>query len=87
MAKKLAHDEIRILLNQARQSFPHDECLTCECFLGYLARLGMDAGEEVHSLFHEIGIDYRHAHSCMGCDPCPPADLFADYLRGQADSG
>jgi hypothetical protein len=33
-----------------------------------------------------MGIDYHHAHSCMGCDPCPPADLFADYLWGQADS-
>lgn len=85
MAKKLSRDELRALLEQARQSFPHDECLTCECFLGYLAQLGMDAGEEVHSLFDEMGIDYQHAHSCIGCDPCPPADQFADYLRGQAD--
>jgi hypothetical protein len=33
-----------------------------------------------------MGVDCHHAHSCMGCDPCPPADLFADYLRGQASS-
>jgi hypothetical protein len=47
MAKKLTRDELGALLEQARQSFPHDECLTCECFLGYLAQLGMDVGKEV----------------------------------------
>ncbi len=87
MGKKLNPDELRALLEQAQESFPHDECLTCECFLGYLTQLGIDAGGEIHSLLDEMGIDYQHAHSCMGCDPCPPADLFADYLRGQADSG
>jgi hypothetical protein len=86
MANRLTRDEVRVLLEQARQSFPHDDCLTCECFLGYLAQLGIDAGEEINSLLDEMGIDYHHAHSCMGCDPCPPADLFTDYLRGQASS-
>jgi hypothetical protein len=85
MANKLTRDEVRALLEQARQSFPHDDCLTCECFLGCLAQLGIDAGEDVYSLFDEMGIDYQHEHSCMGCDPCPPADLYADYLRRQAD--
>jgi hypothetical protein len=53
--------------------------------LGYLAQLGIDAGEEVYGLFDEMGIDYQHEHSCMGCDPCPPGDLYADDLRRQAD--
>jgi hypothetical protein len=85
VAKKLSRDEVRALLEHARQSFPHDDCLTCECFLAYVAQLGIDAGEEINSLFDEMGVDYHHAHGCMGCDPCRPADLFADYLRGQAD--
>jgi hypothetical protein len=87
MAKRLARDEVRSLLEQARESFPRDDCLNCECFLGYLAQLGIDADQEVHSHFDEMGIDYQHAHSCMGCDPCPPADLFADYLRGRTSNG
>jgi hypothetical protein len=87
MSKKLTRDALRILLEEARESFPHDDCLTCECFLGYLAQLGIDAGEEVHSLFDDMGIDYQHTHSCMGCDPCPPGDLFAEYLQGRAGSG
>ncbi len=85
MASTLTRQETQELLDRARASFPHDECLTCECFLGYVAQLGIDAGVEINSLFDEMGIDYQHAHSCMGCDPCPPADLLADHLRGQAD--
>jgi hypothetical protein len=81
MVEILTRNELEALLARARESFPHDECLTCECFLGYLTQLGIDAGAEVRSLFDEMGIDHQHTHSCMGCDPCPPADLFADYLR------
>jgi hypothetical protein len=28
-----------------------------------------------------MGIERERVHSCLGCDPCPPADLFAQYLR------
>ena len=55
MASRLTRDEVRVLLEQARQSFPHDDCLTCECFLGYVAQLGIDADEG----FAVVGLD-RH---------------------------
>lgn len=73
--------DAKTLLDLARKSFPHDACLTCECFLGYVAQLGIDMGEDIESLLAEMGIDRKHTHSCLGCDPCPPADLFAEYLR------
>ena len=85
--QQLPRTEVRRLLERARASFPHDACLTCECFLGYLVQLGIDAGEPLSSLFDEMGIEYKHTHNCMGCDPCPPADLFADYLRERSGSG
>jgi hypothetical protein len=85
MNRTITRNELETLLERARASFPHDACLTCECFLGYLVQLGLDAGEEVQRLFDEMDIDRERTHSCMGCDPCPPADLFAGYLqqRGQ----
>jgi hypothetical protein len=43
-------DELETLLGRAQASFRHDECLTCECFLGYLAQLGIDAGRPTASL-------------------------------------
>jgi len=83
MASTLTRQGIQELLERALASFRHDKCLTSECFLVYVAQLGIDAGAEIHSLLTEMGIDYQHAHSCMGCDPCPPADLFAEYLQAR----
>jgi hypothetical protein len=31
----------------------------------------------------EMGLESTHTHSCPGCDPCPPADLFAKCLKGR----
>lgn len=47
MAESLARQELRTLLNRAREFLPHDACLTCECFLDYVFQLGLDTGEEV----------------------------------------
>jgi len=83
MTQKLHRQQLERLLEQAREAFPHETCLTCECFLGYVAQLGIDADEDVAALLAEMGIERERTHSCLGCDPCPPADLFANYLRQQ----
>lgn len=85
MRQSLTRQEVKALIDRARASFPHDACLTCECFLGYVAQLGLDADAEVTSLLAEMGIERKRTHSCLGCEPCPPADLFAEYLRGRHD--
>lgn len=85
MSARLTPAEFRVLLDRARASFPHDACLTCECFLGYVVQLGIDAGVDLQALLEEMGNERERTHSCLGCDPCPPADLFADYVRGRAD--
>jgi hypothetical protein len=81
VAQYPSRSQVRRLLDQARQSFPHEACLTCECFLGYLAQLAIDSGEEGGSLLAEMKIARARTHSCLGCDPCPPANLFAIYLQ------
>jgi len=81
MTESRTRQGVRTLLDRARKSFPRDACLTCECFLGYVVQLGIEAGQEVESVLVEMGIERRATHSCLGSDPCPPADLFAEYLR------
>ena len=39
---KLGRDELQTLLQAAENLFPHGECNTCECFLGYIAQLRVD---------------------------------------------
>lgn len=78
---KLARNELEALLKQAEDSFPHGACNTCECFLGYLAQLRIDADPADKDLFLPFKIRREDMHHCLGCDPCPPGDLYAEYMK------
>ena len=92
MSPKLSYTDLQDRLAQVEQDFPHEACRTCECFLGYLARLTIDSslsetgpdGQTVRSLLAGYKPDRKEIHSCLGCDPCPPADHYAAYQRGSS---
>ena len=77
---KLGRTEIQHLLQAAADSFPHGACNTCECFLGYLAQLRIDSDPTARDLFISFKVERRDMHKCLGCDPCPPGDLYAGYM-------
>jgi hypothetical protein len=79
---KLTCSQVELALNQAKESFPHAACWECECFLGYVARLRVDSGGECKELFAPYQVSRSNIHSCLGCGPCPPGALFAEYTRG-----
>ena len=78
---KLTRDEVQTFLATAVDSFPHDECLTCECYLGYVTRLRIDSDKDSREIFEDYRAERNIVHSCLGCDPCPPGDLYAAYVR------
>ena len=78
---RLTRKEVQDFLAVAADSFPHGACLTCECFLGYVARLRVDSDETSRDLIGEYQVERTSMHSCLGCDPCPPGDLYAEYTR------
>ena len=81
MGTKLSRQDVQYFLAEAAESFPHDACLTCECFLGYLTRLQVDSDESSRDLIDEYHVERKNMHSCLGCDPCLPGDLYAEYVR------
>jgi hypothetical protein len=83
---KLTNEEIADLLNKSLNSFRHEECATCECYLGYLAQLEIDADQEGRQFIQENIPLKEEAHSCLGCDPCPPGILYAAYLRKKPET-
>ncbi len=83
---KLERDETQRLLQSAENSFPHGACSTCECFLGYLAQLRIDSDSANRDLFSPFKIDRKNMHKCLGCDPCPPGDLYAGYMLKKQNS-
>lgn len=78
---KLTRQEVQTFLTEAEGSFPHAACLTCECFLGFVTRLRADSNETSRDLIRKYQAEQNSVHSCLGCDPCPPGDLYADYVR------
>ena len=72
---------LQALITQVEASFPHGACNTCECFLGYLAQLRIDSDPADKDLFIPFKVDRKNMHKCLGCEPCPPGDLYAEYIK------
>lgn len=83
MNTNLTRVEVEQAVNQLEGALPLEECLQCDCFHGYLTQLEMDAVEDVSDLTGRFRVSREEMHGCLGCDPCPPGSLFADYLRRQ----
>lgn len=81
----LTLNDVTILIDKAQSSFRHEECSTCECYLGYIAQLELDGDEEVREYLVEIKPPRNKIHACLGCDPCSPGILYSDYLRKRTD--
>ena len=81
MKKNLSVAEIKEYIKKAEDSFRHEDCATCECFLGYVTQLKIDSDPEAQQFLKEYMPDRDQFHSCLGCDPCAPGTLYANYLR------
>jgi hypothetical protein len=82
----LTIEEIDAILQGLEAALPHAECRTCECLQGFLTQLGLDAPEDTGALIRPWLTPPGQVHGCLGCDPCPPGDQFAAYLRGPNSS-
>ncbi len=78
---KLGRSELQDLIRLGEDAIPHGTCYTCECFLGYIAQLHIDSDPLDRDLLRPFKVDRKEMHRCLGCDPCPPGDVYADYLK------
>lgn len=83
---KLPREKTQTLLREVEESFPHGLCNTCECFLGYLAQLRIDSDPADKDLFIPFKVKREDMHKCLGCEPCPPGELYARYAKEKRDS-
>jgi hypothetical protein len=81
MKDPLTVSKIKELLSEAEFTFRHEECATCECYQGYVTQLKIDSDPEGQQFLEEYQPDKDQIHSCLGCDPCSPGILYANYLR------
>ena len=69
------------ILDRLRASVQHEECWTCDCLQGLLTQLELDADEPIADLVGPLKVPNERMHGCLGCDPCPPGEVYAGYLR------
>ncbi len=66
------------------------KCAGCECLQGALVELRLaldelppDPDREVILEAIAAAMQTSERHSCLGCDPCSPSALLAEYYREQ----
>lgn len=69
------------ICEKIKKSAVRDECWTCECFQGFVTQLMIDLEVEDPLELEQLSKDKSLLHSCLGCDPCPPGNLFQEYLK------
>ena len=84
--KKLTYVEVQVLVSTVAASQNKAECRSCECYLGFLAQMKVDAVEDISDLVDVYGAQGQPMHGCLGCDPCPPGAAFTEYLRNDSRS-
>jgi len=78
MHKQLSVSQARNLVEKLKISMVRDECRDCECLQGVLVQIEIEAAEDVTVGAGPLKIPPAQMHSCLGCDPCPPAEIFSD---------
>jgi hypothetical protein len=83
--KPLAAGEVEVLLDRLKDAAMRQECWSCECLRGFLAQMELDAAQDAQPLLAKHRVPAQNIHACLGCEPCPPAEIFAEYLIRKRD--
>ncbi len=76
---RLTTGEARTWLQQLEQAAEKEACWSCECLQGFITELELDAAGDAKSLLEMYEVRPEKLHGYLGCEPCPPAQLFAEY--------
>lgn len=77
----LSRKEVEKLVERVKNEASKPQCLTCDCFQGFLVQLEMDCPENVGDIVTPLKVSKEKMHGCLGCVPCPAGELFCEYIR------
>ena len=83
----LTRAQVQAWLARLRTATIKKACRACDCQQALLTQLELDAATDVTALTAPLKTPRAKWHGCRGCDPCPPAALFAEYLRTAQTGG
>ncbi|MBL7071101.1 MAG: hypothetical protein ISS26_02880 [Candidatus Omnitrophica bacterium] len=68
-------------LRRLKKWYKEEKCRTCDCFQAALTQFELDGGDKVKNKLNNMKVFKDRMHSCLGCDPCPPGEIFSSYLK------
>lgn len=77
--KGLPARQVKQLIVRLEGAAEQEACWSCECLQGFITQLELDAAADAKGLLEMYEVRREKLHGCLGCDPCPPGDLFAEY--------
>ncbi len=84
----VGRDLVEQIWRTLQPSVEKEQCAGCECLQGTLVELRLaldDLPPDARSdaLAEAIGAAMSKAdrHACLGCEPCPPSAMLADFYR------
>ncbi|MFQ5952154.1 MAG: hypothetical protein ACE5JK_01955 [Candidatus Omnitrophota bacterium] len=72
--------DVRKYIKEIKKYYKIQKCRECECLQGFLVQLEIDGVDEKTMKKIKKMILTEGIHKCLGCDPCPPAEIFTKYL-------
>ncbi len=79
--------EVKKWLTKLCARIDRHECHTCDCFQGFVMQLRLDADENMDDLFQPLEVSTDQMHPCLGCSPCPPGEIYSQYILAQEGKG
>jgi hypothetical protein len=76
--KPLPASEVEVLIAQLEAAVGQEACWSCARVQEFIAQLERDAGPKARALLAMYEVRREKLHGCLGCQPCPPGDLFAE---------
>ncbi len=86
MINVIKEKELALIVQKLKKSAIKTECWDCECFQGFFAQLEIDQEEKLPEDIAALKVESSKMHSCLGCDSCPPADVYTRYLAERSGS-
>jgi hypothetical protein len=74
------HD-LTYYISALEKHYGNATCRGCDCFQGLLTQLKLDYQIDNPSVIDDMTLPRMQQHQCLGCDPCPPAELFTKYIH------
>ena len=81
--KSLTTGQVRKLLGQLELAATREACWSCEGLQAIIRQVELDSTMEAKSLLETYEVRPERLHGCLGCEPCPPAEVFAAHLKSR----